>query len=130
MNGDLQRLANQTAKMSNVHAAPWIWLVQAVSGIALIGLVGAHMVAQHYLAAGGLRTYGEAVDYLRQPVALGLELGFLVVVTAHALLGVRAIVTDLGPSRGLQRSVDIGLWVVGFATVVYGMQLTGQIIGR
>ncbi len=108
----------------------WNWIVQAISGIALIGLVGAHLVAQHYLAAGVLRTYAEVVDYLRQPVALGLELTFLVVVTAHALLGVRAIVTDLGPSPRIQRSINIGLWVVGFATVVYGMQLTGQIIGR
>ncbi len=108
----------------------WNWLVQAVSGIALIGLVGAHLVAQHYLAAGGLRTYAEVVAYLRQPVALGLELAFLVVVAAHALLGVRAILTDLGLPIGQQRTIDIVLWVIGLAMVVYGMQLTWQIIGR
>ncbi len=130
MNGDGQRSVKQTAQMSKVDMAPWIWASQAFSGIALIGLVGAHLVAQHYLAAGGLRTYAEVVDYLRQPVALGLELAFLVVVTAHALLGVRAIVVDLGPSRGFQRSADIALWVAGFAMVVYGMQLTWQIVGR
>ncbi len=107
----------------------WLWLAQAASGIALVGLVGAHLVAQHYLAAGGLRTYTEVVDYLRQPIALGLELAFLVVVTAHALLGVRAVLVDLGLSRRIQQSVDIGLWVIGFAIVAYGMQLTWQIIG-
>ncbi len=110
-------------------AARWFWVVQAVSGIALIGLVAAHLVAQHYLAAGGLRTYAEVVAYLRQPVALGLELAFLVVVAAHALLGVRAILMDLGLPRGLHRAIDATLWLIGFAMVVYGMRLTWQIVG-
>ncbi len=129
MNRDRQRLINPTEAVSNAGGARWIWIIQAVSGIALVGLVAAHLVAQHYLAAGGLRTYAEVVDYLRQPVALGLELAFLVVVTAHALLGVRAIIVDLGPSRRLQQRTDIALWIVGFAMVVYGIQLTGRIIG-
>ena len=87
------------------------------------------MIAQHYLAAGGLRTYAEVVAYLRQPVVLTLELTFLIVVTAHALLGVRGIIADLGPPYGIQRSADIALWVIGLVTLVYGMQLTLQIIG-
>ena len=106
----------------------WLWLLQAVSGISLIALVGTHWVAQHYLAAGGLRTYAEVIAYLRQPVALCLELAFLVVVTGHAILGVRAILSDLGLHAKLQRSVDIVLWAVGFLTVLYGLQLTWQII--
>ncbi len=105
-------------------------MVQAVSGLALIALVGAHIAAQHYLAAGGLRTYAEVVDYLRQPVALGLELSFLVLVTAHALLGVRAIIADLGLSSAQQRSADVLLLVIACLTVIYGMQLTWQIVGR
>ena len=108
----------------------WLWMWQAVSGIALIGLVGLHWVAQHYLAAGGLRTYAEVVAYLRLPVALGLELAFLVVVTGHALAGVRAILSDLGLSPRMRRSTDIGLWAVGALTVLYGMQLTWQIVAR
>src|SRR5512146_2877001 len=107
--------------------ARWMWLLQAVSGIALIGLVGLHWVAQHYLASGGLRTYAEVVAYLRQPVALGLELAFLVVVTAHAMIGVRAIIADWGLRRGVQRYVDAALWVLGIGIVFYGMQLTWQV---
>ena len=104
-------------------------MVQAVSGIALIVLVGTHLVAQHYLAAGGLRTYAEVVAYLKQPVALGLELTFLVLVTVHALLGVRAIIVDLGLSSARQRSADALLLAIACLTVIYGLQLTWQIIG-
>ncbi len=106
----------------------WLWLLQALSGVALVVLVGLHWVAQHYLAAGGLRTYAEVVAYLQQPVALGLEVAFLVVVTAHALIGVRAIIADLGLSPKWQYSVNLALWMVGALTVLYGMQLTWQII--
>ncbi len=106
----------------------WLWLLQALSGGALVAFVGLHWVAQHYLAAGGLRTYAEVVAYLKQPAALALELTFLVVVTAHALIGVRGIIADLGLSPRLQRSADLALWVVGALTVLYGRQLTWQII--
>ncbi len=106
----------------------WLWLLQSLSGVTLIVLVGAHLTAQHYLAAGGLRTYAEVVSYLRQPVALGLELSFLVVVTGHALMGVRAILGDLSLSPRLRRSTDMALWAIGFVTVLYGLQLTWQVI--
>jgi succinate dehydrogenase hydrophobic anchor subunit len=106
----------------------WLWLLQSLSGITLVALVGVHWVVQHYLAAGGLRTYTEVVDYLRQPLALGLDVAFLVVVTGHALAGVRAILGDLGLPEKLQRPVDLALWAAGFLTVIYGLQLTWQIL--
>ncbi len=106
----------------------WLWLLQSISGIGLIGLVGLHWVAQHYLAAGGLRDYAQVVAYLRQPVALALELAFLIVVAAHALMGVRAILADLSLPARLRRAMDMALWAAGLVTVLYGLQLTWQII--
>ena len=106
----------------------WVWFLQAVSGAALVVLVGVHLIAQHFLAAGGLRDFNEVVAYLRQPVTLALELSFLVVVAAHALLGLRAIFSDLGLSPRSQLAVDVILWIVGILTVLYGLQLTCQVI--
>jgi succinate dehydrogenase hydrophobic anchor subunit len=105
-----------------------MWLLQAISGMGLIVLVGLHWIAQHYLAAGGLLTFMEVVAYLQQPLALGLELAFLIVVTGHALLGVRAILGDLGLQPRLRRAMDIVLCTAGLLTVLYGAQLTWQII--
>jgi succinate dehydrogenase / fumarate reductase membrane anchor subunit len=106
----------------------WSWVLQSVSGLALIVLLGLHWTAQHYLATGGLRSYSEVVAYLREPVALVLELAFLAVVTGHALLGIRAIIADIGLRPAVQRSVDLALWTAGLMTVLYGLQLTWQII--
>ncbi len=80
------------------------WLSQAISGILLVLLLGMHWVAQHYLAAGGLRTYAEVVSYLENPLVLVLEVAFLVVVTYHALLGVRAVLLDLSPGERLDQA--------------------------
>ncbi|MBF8285613.1 MAG: putative succinate dehydrogenase/fumarate reductase related rane subunit [Anaerolineales bacterium] len=104
------------------------WLLQAVSGILLVVLVGLHWVAQHFLAAGGLRTYADVAAYLRQPVIFGLEAAFLIVVTTHALLGVRAILLDLGLGPRADHVLRWALALVGAATVGYGLDLTLAVI--
>ena len=106
----------------------WGWLLQAVSGILLVVLVGLHWVAQHFLAAGGLRTYADVAAYLRQPVIFGLETAFLIVVTTHALLGVRAILLDLGLGPRADHVLRWALALVGAATVWYGLDLTLAVI--
>ncbi len=107
--------------------AGWVWITQAVSGMALVLLLGMHWVAQHYLASGGLRNYAQVVAYLQNPLAFGLEIAFLVVVTIHALLGVRAILLDLGLSPDRQRFLNILLCLLGAFTVAYGFQLAWQV---
>ena len=114
----------------NRRRAGFSWLSQAVSGIMLVVLLGIHWIAQHYLAAGGLRTYSEVVTYLDNPLVLVLEVIFLAVVTYHALLGVRAILLDLSPGRRLVRLMDSGLILTGIATVFYGINLLRLILAH
>jgi succinate dehydrogenase / fumarate reductase, membrane anchor subunit len=114
--------------MAEHAAGRWGWLAQALSGIVLIVLLGFHWVAQHLVAAGGLRSYADVVNYLRQPAVFALEVTFLVVVTTHALLGVRAVVLDLGPKPRLVRLLNAGLLLLGLATVVYGINLAVTMI--
>lgn len=104
------------------------WLGQAISGIILVALLGLHWVAQHYLAVSRLRSFSEVVAYLSNPLVLLLELAFLVVVTYHALMGVRAILLDLGPRQRLARLMDFGLVLIGIATILYGINLLRAIL--
>jgi succinate dehydrogenase / fumarate reductase membrane anchor subunit len=99
------------------------WLIQAISGLLLVVLLGMHWVAQHYIAVGGLRTYVEVVGYLRHPLVFILEAAFLIVVTVHALFGVRAILIDLGVGRRVNQLVNWGLVFVGVFTIWYGLDL-------
>jgi succinate dehydrogenase/fumarate reductase cytochrome b subunit len=53
---------------------------------------------------------------------------FLICVTAHALLGVRAVLFDFGFGDRAERLMNQALAVVGVLTVGYGLWLTWIII--
>jgi succinate dehydrogenase cytochrome b556 subunit len=106
----------------------WSWILQAISGVLLAFLLGLHMFANHFVVQGGLRTYVDVVAYLAAPIIVVWEVLFLSVVTWHAMLGVRAIIFDLGLSRAAERAVTLVLTVIGVATVGYGLWLTYVIV--
>jgi len=108
----------------------WAWVWQSITGILLLLLAGLHMIAHHFVAEGGIRDFAGVIDYLRNPVVVVLEVAFLITVTAHALLGVRSILFDLGLSARAERAVTWVMWMVGVLTVVYGLWLTWTIIGQ
>jgi succinate dehydrogenase hydrophobic anchor subunit len=116
------------------HAAPHDnaglgWLVQAGSGLLLVVLLCLHMIANHFVVPGGLRTYADVVRYLSNPVIVILEMMLLVAVTGHAALGVRAILFDLGLSRRAGRNVNLVLGALSIVAVAYGAWLTSKVIG-
>ncbi len=82
----------------------------------------------HFIVKGGLRNFADVVSYLRNPIILVLEVLFLVVVTTHAMLGVRAIVMDFGLSDRAEKRLGQLLTVVGVLTVAYGLWLTWVIV--
>jgi succinate dehydrogenase hydrophobic anchor subunit len=108
------------------------WRLTVATGLALLVLTGVHMVAQHFVVQeiGGLRTYRQVLAYIANPAIFVLEVAFLITVTAHALLGVRGILLDLGPGPRAQRWIDRGLWLLGVATVAYGLFLVGTLAQR
>ncbi len=106
----------------------WTWYWQVFTGIALLLLLGLHFIANHFIVKGGLRDFADVVSYLRNPIILVLEVLFLVVVTTHAMLGVRAIVMDFGISGHAEKRLSQALTVIGVLTVGYGLWLTWAII--
>lgn len=99
------------------------WLVQAISGLLLIALLGLHMIAHHFVVEGGLRNFQEVLDYVSNPVIFFLEVVFLAVVTPHAMLGMRAIVLDLGLSDSQTRTVNWVVALIGAVALIYGIWL-------
>jgi succinate dehydrogenase hydrophobic anchor subunit len=120
-----ERMENPFAQESKASST-WYW--QAFTGVALLVLLGLHFIANHFIAAGGIRDFADVVSYLRNPIILVLEVLFLVVVATHAMLGVRAIVMDLGISDHAEKRLGQALTVVGVLTVGYGLWLTWTII--
>ena len=107
-------------------SSTWYW--QIFTGVALVLLLGLHFIANHFIAAGGIRDFADVVSYLRNPIVLVLEVLFLLVVAIHAMLGVRAIILDFGISSQAEKRLSQALTVIGVLTVGYGLWLTWSII--
>jgi|SRR4249920_3322595 len=108
------------------------WGLTTISGLALLVLVTIHMVANHFVieSVGGLRSYHQVLEYISNPLIFVLEAIFLVVVTLHAMLGLRGVLLDLDPGPGARRWIDRGLVVLGILTVAYGATLIGVLASR
>jgi len=124
-------VATMTPEATGVHRSR-TWRATAASGVALLVLVTIHMVAHHFVVeeVGGLRDYAQVLEYVSNPVMFVLEILFLVVVTAHAMLGLRSVLFDFGLSVRSKRLVARGLLVLGIATVAYGVTLISVLASR
>lgn len=100
-----------------------VWLLQAFTGILLVPLLLLHMVAHHFVVEGGLREFEQVVDYISNPAIFVISIIFLLVVTVHAVLGLRAILVDLRPSPAARRLIDWTLIVAAAITIIYGIWL-------
>ncbi|MFW6183528.1 MAG: hypothetical protein ACOC8X_07010, partial [Chloroflexota bacterium] len=68
------------------------------------------------------------IEYVSNPAIFVITIIFLVVVTVHAMLGLRAIIMDLNLSQGTQRMVDWILVMVSLAAIGYGIWLEVTIV--
>ena len=108
----------------------WRWI--AFTGAALLVLVSVHMVANHFVVqtTGGLRTYGQVLDYIANPLIFAIESVFVVVVTMHAMLGIRSVLLDLGFGERGRLRIDRVLVALGTITVGYGFFLLVTLASR
>lgn len=109
-----------------------VWWWTTGTGAALLVLVSVHMVAHHFVVedVGGLRSYRQVLDYIATPVIFTIEAFLLLTVTVHGLLGLRSVLFDMNLSGGAKRRIDLGLWLLGLATVAYGFLLLGTLASR
>jgi succinate dehydrogenase hydrophobic anchor subunit len=119
-----------TPEPAGVRSRTWAWT--AGSGVALLVLVTIHMVAHHFVveSVGGLRTYQHVLDYIANPAIFVIESLFLVVVTIHAMLGLRSVLFDFGLSPRAKHLTDRSLTVLGVVTLAYGFVLIGVLASR
>ena len=106
------------------------WLAQVISGVLLLVLLTVHMVAQHFVVEGGLRTYAEVVAWIRNPAVLATDALLLICVTWHGIAGVHAVLLDLGLRGRAERVVARVLLDVAVITILYGLWLLYMIAFR
>lgn len=109
-----------------------VWRATASSGVALVVLITVHMVAHHFVVqgTGGLRSYRQVLEYVANPAIFTIELLFLVVVTVHAMLGLRGVLFDLTTGERARAWISRALVVLGVVTVAYGVALIVTLASR
>jgi len=100
------------------------WFTQAGLGILLIVLLSVHLLVNHWIAPQGLLSHADVVRYYDVPGIALMEIMFLVIVTAHCLLGLHSILLDLNLPYILNTICTLLLVVLGLTAVIYGSRLT------
>jgi succinate dehydrogenase / fumarate reductase membrane anchor subunit len=107
-----------------------LWMLKQLSGVLVFILIFVHLIVNHFVSPNGLLSYQDVVRYLANPGIAVMEITFLIVVTAHSLMGVRSVILDFNPSDKAISIIDKVFIIVGIAAVIYGIILTLTIGGR
>ena len=111
----------RTEVLERNRGGVWPWLGQRVTAVLVIVTITVHLVLTHYIAIGEL-SFDDIADRLAGGAVLINDIVLLMAVVYHGLNGLRMVVLDWGLSTVAGRRVfDVVLWMVGIATVVYGI---------
>jgi succinate dehydrogenase / fumarate reductase cytochrome b subunit len=114
-------MALGTETLDRSRGGMWPWLGQRVTAVLVIVTITVHLLLTHYVAVGEL-SFDNIGDRLAGGAVLVNDIVLLVAVVFHALNGLRMVVLDWGLSGVAGRRVfDAVLWLVGIATVAYGI---------
>lgn len=100
-----------------------LWLLKLVTGPLIFVLIIIHFIVNHLVGETGLLTYSQVVEYYQVWVVPIMEGLFLALVVVHSLLGLRSVILDLRPSKGLVTVMNWVFLVFGLVVFIYGIWL-------
>ncbi|MEW5747240.1 MAG: hypothetical protein AB1793_00420 [Candidatus Thermoplasmatota archaeon] len=119
-------MAEQRVATSKV-AGTWAWALQRLSAVLLIVFLAVHLYASHFMDVGSetgeepLITFDEVSVRLDQLLYIVVDYGMLSMVLLHGLNGFRTVLFDFDMFVKRRKLIDVTLWVVGIATLIWGM---------
>jgi succinate dehydrogenase / fumarate reductase membrane anchor subunit len=113
-------MAEQRIATSKV-AGTWAWFFQRLSAGLLVILLALHIYVDHYMDVGEELTVGEVHTRLKQVLFIVIDYSMLGMVLFHGLNGTRTVMFDFDIFIKRKKLVDIGLWVLGIATMIWGI---------
>jgi succinate dehydrogenase hydrophobic anchor subunit len=102
-------------------AGTWPWFFQRLSAALLIVLLTVHIYLDHYAEVGADITVSWVHQRLGQLLYIAVDYSMLAMVIFHGLNGSRTILFDFDAFAKRKKAVDIGLWVLGVAMLIWGI---------
>jgi succinate dehydrogenase / fumarate reductase membrane anchor subunit len=113
-------MADQKIATSKV-AGTWAWFFQRLTAVLLIGLLATHIYVDHFWHVGEDITVDSVNERLRELTFIAIDYSMLAMVLFHGLNGTRTILFDFERFASRKKAVDIGLWVLGVAMMIWGI---------
>ena len=108
-------------------AGTWPWALQRLTAVGLIVLLGIHIWLDHFKFAASetsgetLITFGDVSLRLEQVIYVVVDYLLLAFVLFHGINGARTVILDFDRFAKHRKAVDIGLWILGVATLIWGI---------
>jgi succinate dehydrogenase / fumarate reductase membrane anchor subunit len=102
-------------------AGSWAWFFQRLSAVLLVVLLGIHIYVDHFWHVGEDLSVSNINDRLREAVFIVIDYSLLAVVLFHGLNGTRTVLFDFDRFAKRKDLIDVGLWVLGIAMMVWGI---------
>ena len=98
----------------------WSWLFQRITAVLIIVTLGVHLIFTHILGISDI-TYNTIGERMMHGAYTAVDIILLLAAVYHALNGLRMVLMDYWFGRRKSAvGLNIVLWVVGIAAVVYG----------
>jgi succinate dehydrogenase cytochrome b556 subunit len=127
---DVRKAARRQPQAQPGGGGSLTWILQVISGVLLVLLLGVHIIMQHFVASGGLRDYAQVLSYLSNPVVVTVETVFVIVLIWHAMLGLRSVLLDFGPGPRGQALITRGVVALGTVTAAYSFWLIATLAAK
>lgn len=102
-------------------AGTWAWFLQRLSAGLLIILLAVHIYLDHYAEVGADITVGWVHQRIGQLLYIAIDYSMLALVIFHGLNGSRTILFDFDVFAKRKKGVDVALWVLGIAMLIWGI---------
>jgi succinate dehydrogenase hydrophobic anchor subunit len=98
----------------------WSWLLQRLTAVLLLGLLGIHIGVLHFIRPGGEITFASVHVRLATVLYMVVDYGLLGIVLYHGLNGARNVLLDFTFGVRAQRSISTVLLLIGLVAFAYG----------
>jgi succinate dehydrogenase / fumarate reductase membrane anchor subunit len=102
-------------------AGTWAWFFQRLSAVLLIVLLTVHIYLDHYAQVGADITVSWVHERMGQILYIAVDWSMLAMIIFHGLNGSRTILFDFDMFVKRKKAVDIGLWILGIAMLIWGI---------
>ncbi len=98
----------------------WAWLLQRITAVLLLGLLGIHIGVLHFIRPEGDITFASVHVRLATLLYMGVDYSLLGIVLYHGLNGARNVLLDFTFGQRAQTAISMVLLLIGLVAFAYG----------